>query len=83
MKYAEFKEIALSEGFEPHVAPAEIVMFEDMGRWVVTISKDKCSYCVRSFYWKQVSPEFAAAIAEFAGTNWIDREMPDDEEDPE
>lgn len=83
MKYAEFKKIALAEGFEPHIAPDEIVMFEGMGCWEVTISKDKCSYCIRSFYWKQVSPKLAAAIAEFAGTNWSDREMPDDEEESE
>lgn len=83
MKYAEFKQIAVAEGFEPQIAPDEIVVFEDMGRWVVTISKNKCSYCVCSFYWKQVSPEFASAIAEFAGTIWGERDMPDDEEEPE
>lgn len=81
MKYEEFKRIATSEGFEPHIAPGEIVMFDDMDRWMITISKDRMSYSIRSFYWKQVSPRMAAAVAEFAATPWIERKVPDDLEE--
>ena len=81
MTYSEFEKIALSEGFEPRIAPDEIAMFDDMDRWVITISKNNGNYSIRSFYWKQVSPKMAAAVAEFARTQRTEREVPEEEDD--
>ncbi|WP_125575960.1 hypothetical protein [Levilactobacillus angrenensis] len=81
MKYAEFKKIAESEGFKPLIVPTEIVMFDAKDHPAISISKENMSYSIRSPYWQQVSPRMAAAVAEFAGTPWIERKVPDDLED--
>jgi len=86
MKYSEFKRIATSEGFKLHVDPeysAGLILDDkdDKVLGIVRINLNRSGlYSMISFEDRPISLRMATAIAEFAWTPWIEREVPDKED---
>lgn len=86
MKYSEFKRIAESEGFKLHIDPeysAGLILDDknDKALDVVRINLNRSGlYSMDSFENRPISVRMATAIAEFAWTPWIEREVPDKED---
>lgn len=87
MKYSEFKRIAESEGFKLYIDPeysAGLIIDDkdDKALGIVRINLNRSGlYSMDSFGGKLISVRMATAIAEFAWTPWIEREVPDKEDE--
>lgn len=87
MKYEEFKRIAHSEGFEMYIDPDypdELVLDSDSQSRTASINLGTSNdYRLVSYRECPLSVRMATAIAEFAATPWIEREVPDEEMKPD
>lgn len=78
MKYTKFKTIAESEGLVIKVLPDELVVDDQLGYRLATIDLNQImTFTILSKSRTWATPKVIEAIAEFAATPWIEREVPD------
>lgn len=81
MKYTKLKEIAESEGLKLSVRPNTLLVGSSLDPAAIMIDLNQSNhYTVRSGELAAISPGVAKAVAEFAETPWIEREVPDRED---